>query len=68
VPIVLLVITIYPQVLSQGLIHPFRLPVRLGVVCRGPISLNIQPFEEMPGKLGDELRAPVGDSVDREAM
>ena len=67
-PIVLLIITIYPQVLFQCLIRPFCLPVRLGVVCHRPIPLNIQPLKGMPGKLGDELRTLVGASIDREAM
>ena len=67
-PIILLVVTVYPQVLFQYLIHPFRLPVQLGVVCRRSIPLNIQPFEDMPGKLGDKLGTSVGNSIDREAM
>jgi hypothetical protein len=61
--IILLIITIYPQVLFQGLIHSFRLPIRLRVICYRLIPLNIQPFEEMPSKLRDKLRALVRDSV-----
>src|SRR5271155_4178619 len=68
VPVVLLVVAIYPQILFQRLVHPFRLTIRLRVICRRPIPLDVQPFEKVSREMGDELRAPIGDSVDRETV
>ena len=67
-PVVLLIVTIYPQILLQRLVHLFRLPIRLRVICRRPIPLDVQPLEKVSGEMGDKLRASIGDSVDREAV
>ena len=41
VPIVLLVVAKYLQVLLQGLISPFRLYVTFGVVSGGEVELHV---------------------------
>ena len=41
VPIVLLVVAEYSQVLFQGLISPFHLSVTFGVVSRGEVELHV---------------------------
>ena len=41
VPIVLLVVAEYLQVLFQGLISPFHLSVTFGMVSRGEVELHI---------------------------
>src|SRR5271170_755315 len=68
VPVILLVIAVYPQILFQRLIYPFRLPIGLGVVCRRPVTLDIEPFEQVPSEMRDKLGSPIRDGVDGEAV
>ena len=60
IPIVLLVIAKYLEVLFQGLISPFCLTVAFGMVSRGEMELHIKCFSKRMEKLGDELGATVG--------
>ena len=60
VPIVLLVVAEYSQVLFQGLISPFCLSVTFGMVSGGEVELHIQCFSEGSEESGDEFGAMVG--------
>ena len=63
IPIVLLVIAKYPEVLFQGLISPFCLTVAFGMVSGGEMELHIKCFSERTEKTGDELGTMVGSHV-----
>jgi hypothetical protein len=68
VPIVLLIIAVNPQVLFQRLVRPLRLTVRLWVVCRRPISLDVVEIEESLGEAGSELLTAIRDNVRRKPV
>ena len=73
IPIVLLVIAKYLEVLFQGLISPFGLSVAFRMISRGEMKLHVKCFSKRNEKLGDELRTTVrghvfGNAVFREHM
>ena len=67
-PVILVIAAIYPQVLFQGLVDPFRLPVRLGMEGRRAVALNPELLQQLPCELGDELGAPVGYNIGRQPV
>ena len=73
VPVILLIIAKYPQVLFQGLIGPLGLPVTFGVVSGGEVELHVKCFSEGAEKSGNELGTSVrgymfGNAMLREDM
>ena len=67
-PVVLGVIDEGSEILLEGLVGPFRLPVRLGVVRGGQPLFNAEGGAELPPKIADELRSPVRSHVRRETV
>ena len=55
IPVILLIIAKYPQVLFQGLIGPFGLPVTFGMVSGGEVELHVKCFSKGAEKSGDKL-------------
>ena len=68
IPIVLLVIAKYPEVLFQGLISSFCLTVAFRMVSGGEMELHIECFSERTEKTGDELGTTVRSHVFRNAV
>jgi hypothetical protein len=68
IPVVLLIVAIKPEILLQGLVHSFRLTIRLGMIGRRPVSLDIALFQELASKTGRELLSSVGYYVDWETV
>ena len=73
IPVILLIIAKYPQVLFQGLIGPLGLSVTFGVVSGGEVELHVKCFSEGAEKSGNELRTLVrgymfGNAMLREDM
>ena len=68
VPVVLLIIAKYPQVLFQGLIGPFGLSVTFGMVSGGEVELHVKCFSEGVEKSGNKLRTSVGGYMFGNAM
>ena len=68
VPVILLIIAKYPQVLFQGLIGPFGLSVTFGVVSGGEVELHVKCFSEGAEKSGNERRTSVGGYMFGNAM
>ena len=68
VPVILLIIAKYPQVLFQGLIGPFSLYVIFGMVSGGEVELHVKCFSERAEKSGNKLGTLVGGYMFRDAM
>ena len=68
IPVILLIIAKYPQVLFQGLIGSFSLSVTFGVVSGGEVELHVKCFSEGVEKLGNELGTSVGGYMFGDAM
>jgi len=58
-PVILLVVTIDSQVLLQGLVRPFCLPVGLGIISHRLIPVDVTKFEEAPCESRGELLTTV---------
>jgi len=67
-PIVMLIIAVDPQVLFQRLVRPLRLTVRLWVIYRRSIPLDVAEIEVSPGEAGNELLSAIRDNVQRKPM
>ena len=68
VPVILLIIAEYPEVLFQGLVSPFCLSVAFQMVSRSEVKLHVQCFSERPEKSRDELGTTVGGDMFRNAV
>jgi len=61
--VVLVVITVNPQVLFHRLIRLLRLSVRLRVVRRAPVPFHFHQFQQPLGELGYELTTSIRNNV-----
>ena len=68
VPVILLIIAKYPQVLFQGLIGLFGPSITFGMVSGGEVELHVKCFSKRAEKLGDELGTLVGGYMFGDAM
>ena len=67
-PVVLLVITVNPKVLLQGLVGPFCLSVAFRVVTRCEVELHVECGPERAEEMGDEFGASVGSDMGRNSV
>ena len=67
-PVGLLVVCIDAEVLFQHRIQPLRLPVRLGVECRGAVGPNAAQLQQPPPKMRREHMIPVANQRIRKAV
>src|SRR5437016_905250 len=60
IPIILLIITKYPEVLFQGLICTFCLAIAFRMITGGKMELHVECFSEGTENPGDEFRSTIG--------
>ena len=68
VPVILLIIAKYPQVLFQGLVGLFGLSITFGMISRGEVELHVKCFSKRAEKLGNKLGTPVRGYMFRNVM
>jgi hypothetical protein len=67
-PVVLLIVDVNTEVLFEGLIDSFGLPVHLWVISSQQVGLDVERSAQGRPELGDEQFSSVGNDVSREAV
>jgi len=62
-PIVLLIVTINPQVLLKRLVHPLGLSVSFRMIAGGEVEADVEGLTKGTEEMGNELGTPVGGDV-----
>jgi hypothetical protein len=65
-PVVLLEIAVDSQILFQPLVCPFRLSIRLGVIGRRNVLLDVQQMAEFLGKMRGKSGVSIGNDLLRD--
>lgn len=67
-PVVLLVVAVDAEELSEGLVCPFRLSVPFRMVTRGVVELHIESGSEGAEESGNEFGTSIGGDMIRNSM
>ena len=67
-PIVLLIIAKYSQVLFQSLVCSFRLTITFGMISRSEVELHVECFSKRSEKSRKEFGASVGGYMFRDSV
>src|ERR1700735_2106742 len=68
IPIVLLVVAEYTQILFQGLIRPFSLSITFGMISRCEVESHVECLSEGAEKSRDKLGTTIGSDMFGDTM